>query len=344
VLLATLLASGFALADGLPTSACATLSGKTVRWLVPSKPGGGYDAYSRLIQPFLEARLNARIRVENRPEAGGIVAALTIRDARADGTVIGIVNAPGLLAAKVVGNDRAPDVSSDFTILGRVMGIQYLVLAGRDSGISNIGELLAIARQRTVLIGVSDSGSTSFFTVPVITSLLGVEHALVTGYVGNSARSLAVMRGEVDIVVLNYDSNSNRLDNGELIPLLQVTGEPVRHIGPIPSLSDIASRQAALTHRTPEQARQEADLLNQIVSTGRLVVAPLGLPEPLEACLGDAMLEVLGSDGLRRAAESARLSLAPLDRTSAEKNIDMAVGEIHRFEPLLRKALEQVRQ
>ena len=51
--------------------ACPEMSGKKMRWIVPYTPGGGYDIYSRLITPFLEERLNSRIRVENVPGGGG---------------------------------------------------------------------------------------------------------------------------------------------------------------------------------------------------------------------------------------------------------------------------------
>lgn len=344
VLLAVLLTVDAGRGDQPPADVCASLSGKTIRWVVPSKPGGGYDAYSRLIQPFLEQHLDVRIRMENRSEAGGIVAALSVRDAEADGTTMGIINAPGLLTASIVGNGRAPDPGRDFTVLGRVMDIQYVVYTGRTSGISSIAELLDIARNRPILIGVRDSGSSSFFAVPVMASLLGMDHALVTGYVGTAARTLAAIRGEVDIVVLNYDSSRRYLNSGELIPLLQVTGVPVNHHGILPGLSDLARLRAESTGRTPEQAELESDALNRVISAGRIVVAPHGLPEPLAACLGDVLMDVLQSHGFRMAARRAELSIAPLDRASARRSIETAAREIVRFDPLLRAALEQVRQ
>jgi putative tricarboxylic transport membrane protein len=46
--------------------------GKTVRVLVGSPPGGGYDLYARLIAPFLAAKLGAMVLVENRDGNGGL--------------------------------------------------------------------------------------------------------------------------------------------------------------------------------------------------------------------------------------------------------------------------------
>ena len=52
-------------APALAGEDCKLLAGQTVNWIVPSKPGGGYDAYSRLLQPFLEEHLKARIVIAN---------------------------------------------------------------------------------------------------------------------------------------------------------------------------------------------------------------------------------------------------------------------------------------
>src|SRR5262249_28757712 len=49
-------------------------SGKTVRMIVGSGAGGGYDAFSRLIAPYLAKTLGATVVVENQPGAGGLVA------------------------------------------------------------------------------------------------------------------------------------------------------------------------------------------------------------------------------------------------------------------------------
>jgi tripartite-type tricarboxylate transporter receptor subunit TctC len=72
--------------------------GKTVRILVGSPPGGGYDLYARLIAPYLAARLGATVLVENKDGAGGLAAlsallvrpldGLTIMHASAEAAII----------------------------------------------------------------------------------------------------------------------------------------------------------------------------------------------------------------------------------------------------------------
>ena len=84
LLMLSLAATGYA----APAGPCRELAGATLRWIVTSAPGGGYDTYSRLLEPHLERELGARIQIENRPGAGGIVGAMAIRDAPADGRTL----------------------------------------------------------------------------------------------------------------------------------------------------------------------------------------------------------------------------------------------------------------
>ena len=136
-LLLTLGPASFVRAGVAPPD-CTPLAGKTIRWFVPSQAGGGYDAYSRLLQPFLERLLAAQVLVENRPDAGGIVAAMAIRDAPADGTTLGIINAAGLIAAHAIEAQIAPDPARDFTLLGQVVRNHMMVFTGRDSGLKDL--------------------------------------------------------------------------------------------------------------------------------------------------------------------------------------------------------------
>ena len=43
----------------------------------------------------------------------------------------------------------------------------------------------------SIMTGVRDAGSASFYAVPVAAELLGFRYELVTGYVGSAARTLA---------------------------------------------------------------------------------------------------------------------------------------------------------
>lgn len=326
--------------------ACPSLNGEVLRWIVPTKPGGGYDAYSRLIQPFLEQKLAVQIRIENRPEAGGVVGALAIRDAPPDGRTLGIINASGLLAASAVEGSRAPDPAADYTVLGQVVSNQYFMFTGTASGITDINDLLTFAQSRPIIVGVRDAGSASFFSVPVMAELLGMDYELVSGYVGSAARQMALLRGEVDIIVGNFDSLSNQVRAGELIPLLQLTaaGDNRRDLPRLGGPEGMALLRSAESGWPPERAEQAADDLADIMEAGRLVVTPRNLPAALSECLETALGEVLQSADLLQAADRAQLSIDYQNSAVAYRGLAAGARGVDQFRDLISTTVKQVRE
>jgi tripartite-type tricarboxylate transporter receptor subunit TctC len=332
---------------------CATLSGATVRLIVPNSPGGGYDAYARLLQPYLAKTLGATIVVENRSGAGGLVGAAAIRDATPNGKTLGIINASGLLAAGL--DQKAPHPADDFTVIARLLSNHTVLITGRDSGIRTLDDLLRLSTQRPIVIGVRDTGSASLFVVPVVASLLGIRYELVTGYDGNAARSLAAMRGEVDLLMQNFDSVQRFIADGELQPLLQL-GDPGSGGKPGPNQAllsgvpildgetGVAKQRARYTGRTPDQAMQEARLLIALINAGRLLVAPPGLPENHRRCLETAAGNALASKEFKAAAARAKLSIEPASAEEARADIAAASKAVTQFAPLVQAAMRQARQ
>ena len=88
--LTALAAAGLAvtgLTAGL-TGAHAQTSGKTVKLLVGFPPGGGTDAIARILGERLKDELGQTVVVENKPGAGGQIAAQALKAAPADGTTL----------------------------------------------------------------------------------------------------------------------------------------------------------------------------------------------------------------------------------------------------------------
>src|SRR5262245_56211272 len=67
-------------------------AGKTVRMIVGSGTGGGYDVFSRMIAPYLAKTLGTTVIVENQPGAGGLIALNRLFTATPDGLQISLSN------------------------------------------------------------------------------------------------------------------------------------------------------------------------------------------------------------------------------------------------------------
>ncbi|AOG21955.1 Bug family tripartite tricarboxylate transporter substrate binding protein [Acidovorax sp. RAC01] len=87
-LLSTLLRSTAVLATALTLGTAFAQSGKPIRVLVGFPPGGGSDAIARLLSEKLKNELGVSVVVENRPGAGGQIAAQALKAAAPDGTTL----------------------------------------------------------------------------------------------------------------------------------------------------------------------------------------------------------------------------------------------------------------
>jgi hypothetical protein len=237
-------------------------------------------------------------------------------------------------------------------VLARVVANHMMLLTGRDSGISDIGELLQISAQRPVVVGARDVGSSSYFVFPLAARNLGLDYSLVTGYVGSSSRVLASLRGEVDIIVQTLDSVMPYVKSGELVPLLWLTNPsgssqldelPFK----VPVLGEWRDDSRGVDGRNPLGAggqEPDAAAISAMLSAGRVLMAPRGLAPGLETCLQSVLAEVLDSHELAQAAAAAGLTLDPAGAPEALEELEASRKYMEQFAPLMRAAIDETRQ
>ena len=152
---------------------CPELAGETITWIVPFGPGGGYDIYSRLIEPHLEAALGAEIAVINVEGAGGIVGTKRISEAPGDGLTLGLVNAAGLVTSRLLGDDTVPAPDRNLTVIATLTTGDRVWLVRSDGPIASVDDLFQTAEQRPIVLPVSDAGGAGFVGSAGTAALLG---------------------------------------------------------------------------------------------------------------------------------------------------------------------------
>ena len=78
-------------------------------------PMAGYDAYARMIAPYLSKELGANVVVENQPGAGGLTALNRIYSAPNDGLLLMIVNGTAAGLSQIVEEDAVHDIGKFIT-------------------------------------------------------------------------------------------------------------------------------------------------------------------------------------------------------------------------------------
>src|SRR3954467_10834735 len=166
---------------------------KTIRLMVGSAPGGGYDAYGRIVAAHIRRHIpgNPTVIVQNMPGAGSLVLANYLYNvAPKDGTAFGAVNA--LLATDpLMYPERVKFDPRQFRWLGSALRENHVGLAWHTSPVKTFDDVF---KQELIVAGTG--GATNLY--PVLTnSIVGTRLKMIPGYQGTKQGMLAMERGEV---------------------------------------------------------------------------------------------------------------------------------------------------
>ena len=160
--------------------------GKTIRIVVGSTPGGGFDVYSRSIARHMAKRIpgNPTFVVENMPGAGFLIATNYLyNQAKPDGLTIG--NWIGaLVLQQVLGKKGVEFDARKFEYIGAPIRNHDLCLLSRASGITSVEKWMAA--KIPVKLGATPPGATPYDTGAIIKEALGLPTQLVSGYKGTA--------------------------------------------------------------------------------------------------------------------------------------------------------------
>ena len=326
--LAALLLLGCAVAS-LPSAgllaAEAESGGRQISLLVGYPPGGGYDAYGRLLARHLGRHLpgNPVIVPGNMPGAGSLILMnhLYNRAAR-DGSVLGVVAGDAALDP-LFGHAQAQYDALKLAWIGSMNEETSTCFVWHTSPVQSIED----AMHRPVIIGTSSSTGTTYSYPTAHNRLLGTQFKIVSGYDGTNGAMLAVERGEVE-GMCGTAWNSLRtarpqwLANGLIRVILQEATRRNADLPDVPTVMDIARS---------ERQRQVLQTIYGWQVMGRPVVAPPQLPPDRLAALRTGFDATMRDPAFLADAEKTMLDIRPV----AAHEIEEFLGAVYRTPPAI---------
>ncbi len=224
-----------------PTAAAVNMDafkGKTITLIVPHGAGGGFDAYSRLIAPYIEKYSGATVNIKNVTVAGGMGGRNDVWNAPKDGLTIGFSSFSDAILGQLAGMEGVQFDAPKFTFLELVANEPRVVFVGKDSKYKSIAEFSTPGTKlKFSSPGVGDG---DFFITVVLAQALGWDLATIAGYQNNADASLAVVKGEVDGRESSLSSMAVMLKSGDVRPLLFVNDKRVPEYPNIPTALELA--------------------------------------------------------------------------------------------------------
>ena len=244
------LALFFAVALAANAKADDFYKGKTIRLIVATTPGGGFDAYSRMLARHMGKHIpgNPAFVVENMPGAAFLIGTNYLyRQAKPDGLTLG--NWIGTLVLhQLTGRSGIEFDARKFEYVGAPVKNHDTCVMSRASGIDSAQKWLSAATP--VKMGATPPGSTPYDNAAVLKDALGLPMQIITGYKGTAEIRLAIDANEVaGLCGLAWASIKvtwrKQLDSGEVKVVLQNTAAPHPELPDVPLAVSFAKSDAS---------------------------------------------------------------------------------------------------
>jgi len=218
--------------------------GKTVRLVVMTTPGGGYDTYARAIARYLGKHIPGKpsIIVQNMPGAGGFIATNYVYNiAKPDGLTLLVTNS-GVVLQQAVGMSGIKFDAKKFEWIGTPgPAIPVCAIMG-FTGLKTLQDVMN--SKRTLNFG---SAGTSTYQQPMILkNLVGANIKIVQGYSGTSGIRAAMQRREVEGACWQWASMRltardmlNAKGDDRLIPFIMEGEAPDPEVKDLPQFSAV---------------------------------------------------------------------------------------------------------
>ena len=251
--------------------------------------GGVTDVTTRQYADVVAKTIGQTITIENRPVAGGAVAAAAVQNARPDGyTLLTVI---GSQFASIPAMGPAPyDPVNGFAPVTLLFRLPTLIVVPVGSPAKTMAELLALARNKPdgLLLGSPGAGSPGHLLAAKIAMATNTPIQYVH-YRGGAPVMADLITGRVDFSFASYNSARSNLDAGKLRALAVDADARLSALPDVPTLT-------------------EAGLGEHKVADWIGLLAPAGTPDAVVVRLNQEFVSAARTpDLIRRVTENGNL-------------------------------------
>jgi tripartite-type tricarboxylate transporter receptor subunit TctC len=290
---------------------------KPIRVIVPSAPGAGTDNVVRSIAPGLSKLLGQQIVIDNRVGAAGAIGARAAARAAPDGYTLLATYATHATNLAMT-RDAGYDLEREFAPISLTVMITNLMVAHPSLPVRSVKELIALARARPGALQYASGsyGASAHLSMALFTSMTKTK-MLVVPYKGVGPAVVAVIAGEVPLLLASMSSSIGHVRNNRLVAL-GVTS--TKRLSSAPDIPTIA----------------EAGVPGYQADNWSGLLAPAGTPPPVISRLHAAAAQVLQEPEVRKRFADEGGEAAP-SRTPEEFGA-MIRSEVRKWDRVVREA------
>ena len=214
--------------------------GRPIRLVIGWPPGGGVDAFGRLLAPALAERLGQPVVIDNIGGAAGRLGSAAVARAPADGLTLLLAN-DTFAATEALPAAGMPSFREALVPVGQAVEGPNALVTHPGSGLADIAAFVAAARARpgALNIGVPGIGSSQHLTSELaLRSVPGGLRAEHVPYRGGGPLLIDLLAGKIDAGVVTFAAAAAQVKEGRLRALAVTTRARNAAIPAVPSLAE----------------------------------------------------------------------------------------------------------
>ncbi len=274
---------------------------KPIRLVVAFTPGGTTDILARMVTQGMSETFGQPIVIENRPGAGGVLAASIVAKAPPDGYTILATSAALLISAATSGNAQYNPLK-DFAGVGE-LGYSTTVLVVTPSlGVKTVKEMVALANAKPskLLFGSVGAGSSTHLSGERFRTAAGFK-AQHIGFKGQSEFLIEILAGRIHFASSGLMVSLPFIKEGKLIALAVATPQRSPVLPDVPAAPEVV----------PGWGRDGSQAW----------LAPAGTPRAVRRQISEELGRQLAIPEIRERLTNMGFNVAPSAPEEHEKNM-----------------------
>jgi tripartite-type tricarboxylate transporter receptor subunit TctC len=298
-----------------PAGAADDYPAKAIQMIVPFPAGGPADIVGRLYAQHLSAAVGQPVVTLNRDGASDSIGTAAAARAAPDGYTIVFGTTSTMVVNPLVMKDVPYDFWKDFALIGLIANAPH-VLAVRDGlPAKSARDLIVMAKASPGKYTIASSGVGTI--VQMAAELLKHETGtdlLVVPFKGGQPATLALLSGEVDMIVNDLTALKSNLASGQLRALAVAHTSRLKLLPGVPTFAELG-------------------MPGMVSSTWWGIGVPAKTPDAVQARLRSATAKILVDRDY--VARLASMAVEPMNMTPEQTNVFVA-SEVHKWKSVAR--------
>src|SRR5256714_3988177 len=267
---------------------------RPVTVIVAFTPGGPSDLIARILGKKLEQRLGQPFVIENRPGAGGNIAAEAVAHAAGDGYTLLMGNNSILATNASLYKKIGYNAEQDFAPIS-VIGSQANILVVNPSlPVRSLADLIALAKAKPGKLNFASSGygAAAHLSGELFKVQAGIDIVHVA-YKGAAPALQDVIGGHVEMMFATAASVLGHIRDGVVRPLAVTTLKRTALLPDVPTIAELGIRgfDATTWHGLVAPAGTPREVIDKLYHT-----TAVALQDPaVRKALGDLGVDIVGS-------------------------------------------------